>query len=33
LKKAGNTDKGLFSLGALSAAFWGWVEEVGWGVP
>jgi hypothetical protein len=32
LKKAGSTDKGLFGLGTLSAAFWGWVEEVGWWV-
>jgi hypothetical protein len=31
LKKAGSTDKGLFGLGALSVAFWGWVEEVGVG--
>ncbi len=32
LKKAGSTDKGLFSLGTLSVAFWGGIEEVGWGV-
>jgi hypothetical protein len=30
LDEAGSTDKGLFVLYALSAAFWGWVEEVGW---
>jgi hypothetical protein len=30
LEKAGSTGKGLFCLGTLSAAFWGWVEEVGW---
>jgi hypothetical protein len=35
LDEAGSTeaDKGLFSLEALSAAFWGWVKEVGWRVP
>ncbi len=32
LKKAGSTDKGLFSIGTLSVAFWGWIEEVGRGV-
>ncbi len=32
LKEAGNTDKGLFGLGALSVAFWGGVKKVGWGV-
>ena len=32
MKKAGSTDKGLFSLGTLSVAFWGGIEEVGWGV-
>ncbi len=32
MKKAGSTDKGLFSLGTLSVAFGGGVEEVGWGV-
>jgi hypothetical protein len=32
LKEAGSTDKGLFGLGTLSAAFWGWVKKVGWGV-
>jgi hypothetical protein len=32
LKEAGSTDKGLFGLGTLSAAFWGWIEQVGWGV-
>ncbi len=33
LKEAGSTDKGLFGLGNLSAAFWGWVKKVGWGSP
>jgi hypothetical protein len=32
LEKAGSTDKGLFGLGTLSVAFWGGIEEVGWGV-
>ncbi len=32
MKKAGSTDKGLFDLGTLSVAFWGGIEEVGWGV-
>ncbi len=32
MKKAGGTDKGLFSLGTLSAAFWRRDEEVGWWV-
>jgi hypothetical protein len=32
LKMAGSTDKGLFGLDTLSVAFWGGVEEVGWGV-
>jgi hypothetical protein len=32
LKKAGSTDKGLFGLSTLSVAFWGGIEEVGWGV-
>ncbi len=32
MKKAGSTDKGLFGLGTLSVAFWGGIEEVGWGV-
>ncbi len=32
MKKAGSTDKGLFGLGALSVAFWGRIEYVGWGV-
>ena len=32
MKKAGSTNKGLFGLGTLSAAFWGWIEKVGWGV-
>ena len=32
LDEAGSTDKGLFGLEALSAAFWGWIEQVGWGV-
>ena len=32
MKEAGNTDKGLFGLGALSTAFWGGVKKVGWGV-
>jgi hypothetical protein len=32
LKEAGSTDKGLSGLGTLSAAFWGWIEQVGWGV-
>jgi hypothetical protein len=32
LKEVGSTDKGLFGLGILSAAFWGWLEKVGWGV-
>jgi hypothetical protein len=32
LKEAGSTDKGLFGLVDLSAAFWGWVKEVGWWV-
>jgi hypothetical protein len=31
LKEAGSTDKGLFGLGTLSVAFWGWVKKVGWG--
>jgi hypothetical protein len=33
LDEAGSTDEGLFGLEALSAAFWGWVKEVGWWVP
>ncbi len=33
LDEAGSTDKGLFGLEALSAAFWGWIKEVGWRVP
>jgi hypothetical protein len=32
LDEAGNMDEGLFGLEALSAAFWGWVKEVGWRV-
>ncbi len=32
MKEAESTDKGLFGLGTLSAAFWGWIEQVGWGV-
>jgi hypothetical protein len=28
----GGTDKELFIFSTLSAAFWGWVEKVGWGV-
>jgi hypothetical protein len=33
LDEARSTAKGLFGLEALSAAFWGWVKEVGWRVP
>ncbi len=33
MKEAGGTDKGLFGLFALSAAFWRGVKEVGWGSP
>ncbi len=34
MKEAGITNKGLFlfGLGTLSAAFQGWIEQVGWGV-
>jgi hypothetical protein len=32
LKEARSTNKGLFGLVALSAAFWGLVKEVGWWV-
>ncbi len=32
MKEAGSTDKGLFGLGTLSAAFWGRIEQVEWGV-
>ena len=32
LDEAGGTDKGLFLSYALSATFWGGVEEVGWWV-
>jgi hypothetical protein len=31
-EEAGSTEKGLFGLGTLSVAFWGGIEEVGWGV-
>jgi hypothetical protein len=33
LDEVGSTDEGLFGLEALSAAFWGWVKDVGWRVP
>ncbi len=33
MDEARSTDEGLFGLEALSAAFWGWVKEVGWRVP
>ncbi len=33
MDEAGSTNEGLFGLEALSAAFWGWVKEVGWWVP
>jgi hypothetical protein len=33
LDEVGSTEKGLFGLEVLSAAFWGWVKEVGWRVP
>ncbi len=32
MKEAGSTDKGLFGLGTLSVAFWGWIKKVGWRV-
>ncbi len=31
MKEAGSSDKGLFRLCILSAAFWGGIEQVGWG--